>query len=194
MSPITHFLTGWALANSAGLSPRERMIVTIAGVIPDIDSLGLIAELGTRGSERPMLWWSEYHHVLGHNLGFALLIGVLAFGLSKRRGITMVLALLSFHLHLLGDLIGARGPDGEQWPIPYMLPFSEAWRLAWSGQWPLNAWPNMLLTACLMGLALYVAWRRGYSPLEMVSKRADQAVVQALRRRFPFQGKAGDTA
>ncbi len=28
-----------------------------------------------------------------------------------------LLVLFSFHLHLLGDLVGARGPDGDQWPI-----------------------------------------------------------------------------
>jgi len=49
----------------------------------------------------------------------------------------------------------------------------------------LNAWPNFVLTALTLGLAFYWAWQRGYSPLEMVSGRADRAFVQALRRRFP---------
>ena len=36
MSPITHFLAGWALANTTELNPRERMLVSVAGVIPDL--------------------------------------------------------------------------------------------------------------------------------------------------------------
>ena len=32
---------------------------------------------------------------------------------------------------------------------------------------------------------LVLAWRNGYSPLEMVSQRADRAFVAALRQRFP---------
>jgi len=33
-------------------------------------------------------------------------------------------------------------------------------------------------------VTLYLAWARGYSPVEMVSERADREFVAALRRRF----------
>jgi hypothetical protein len=95
-----------------------------------------------------------------------------------------LLALLAFHIHLLCDLAGARGPDGHQWPIPYFLPFSNHWQLTWQGQWAINAWPNILFTMLLLGITFYVAWQRGYSPLELVSKKADAAFVSAIRRRF----------
>lgn len=185
MSPITHFLTGWAVASAAELNRRERMMVALAGVIPDVDGAGLVAEVLTRHSTHPLNWWSEYHHVLGHNLGFALLVAVLAGAFARRRGLTAFLVFASFHLHLVGDLIGARGPEGEQWPIPYLLPFSRAWELTWSGQWALNAWPNIVLTAILLALALRLAWKRGYSPLEIISRRLDECVVKTLRSRFP---------
>jgi hypothetical protein len=54
MSPITHFFTGWVLSNSANLSRRERALVTAAGVVPDIDGLGIIAEVLTR---TPRIRW-----------------------------------------------------------------------------------------------------------------------------------------
>jgi len=31
---------------------------------------------------------------------------------------------------------------------------------------------------------LMLAWKRGYSPLEMISKKADTAFVDTLRRKF----------
>jgi hypothetical protein len=186
MSPVTHFLLGWVAANSANLNRRERAAVAIAGVIPDIDGLGLVAEIATRNSARPLMWWSEYHHVLGHNIGFCLLITAVAFALATKRWLTAALVCLSFHLHLVCDLIGARGPDGDQWPIPYLSPFSSAWQWTWSGQWALNAWPNLLITAVALGITLHLARKRGYSPLEMVSSRADKVVVETLRRRFPL--------
>ena len=34
MSPVTHFLTGWVLANSAGLERRDRALVTLSVVVP----------------------------------------------------------------------------------------------------------------------------------------------------------------
>jgi len=159
----------------------------VAGIAADADGLGFIAEELTRGWDRPLLWWTDYHHVLGHNIGFGLLMAVVSFGVATKRWKTAALVFLGFHLHLLADLVGARGPDGYQWPIPYLLPFSNAWQLAWQGQWALNAWPNFLITGAALVVTFYLAWRLGYSPLEMISASADKAFVETLRRRFPFR-------
>jgi inner membrane protein len=190
MSPITHLLTSWAIANSTGLARRDRALVTLAGVVPDIDGLGVIAEIATKNSTNALYWWSNYHHVLCHNIGFGLFLLVAVVLLSVRRWKTAALALLVFHLHVLGDIVGARGPDGNQWPIAYLLPFSNRWQLTWEGQWALNAWPNMLITALVLAVTLYLTWKRGHSPLEMVSKRADSVFVATLRRRFGGPGES----
>jgi hypothetical protein len=184
MHPVTHFLTGWMVANAADLSNRDRMIVALVGTAPDIDGIGIVVELATRGAGDPALWYSNYHHVLGHNIGFATLCSVIAFGLARRRWVTALLAFLAVHVHLLGDLLGSGAADGYPWPIPFLAPFSDAWQLAWSGQWPLSSWQNNLITAVLMAVTLYLAWRRGFSPLGLVSERADRVFVGTLRARF----------
>jgi inner membrane protein len=184
MSPVTHFFTGWVFANSFDLKRRDRALVTLACAAPDIDGLGIIPELLTRNAAHPLLWFSLYHHSL-HNLAFALVIAALAFALAARKWKTGLLALLSFHIHLFEDVLGSRGPDGYQWPIPYLAPFSSSLRLVWRDQWGLNAWQNVLITIVLLLITLWLAWRRGFSPLEMVSARADTALVAALRRRYP---------
>jgi inner membrane protein len=94
------------------------------------------------------------------------------------------LALLSFHIHLFEDLLGSRGPDGDQWPIPYLRPFSSELQLTWTGQWMLNSWPNYLITLALLLVTFWLAWYREFSPLEMISKKADVEFVAALRHRF----------
>lgn len=190
MSPVTHFLLGWMVANSTELDRRERAVVALAGVAPDLDGLGIIPEVLTRNSAHPLRWFSDYHHELGHNLAFALVVSAIAFAVATRRWKTAALAFLSFHLHLLGDLAGARGPDGYQWPIPYLAPFAERWLWSWDGQWALNAWPNFLLTGVCLLATFYLAWKRGYSPIEIVSPRADAAFVAALRSRFPLRSPA----
>jgi len=43
-----------------------------------------------------------------------------------------LLAFVSFHLHLAEDILGSRGPDGYQWPIRYLKPFSQAAEFAFS--------------------------------------------------------------
>jgi len=182
MSPVTHFFTGWVFANCFDLGRRDRAIITLACVIPDIDGLGIIPELLTRNTDHPLLWFSEYHHSL-HNLSFALLIGATAFALGTQRWKTFLLSFLSFHLHLFEDVLGSRGPDGYQWPIVYLAPFSSL-TLTWHGQWGLNAWPNVLITVVLLLITLCVAWYRGFSPVEIFSAKADRSVVAALRRGY----------
>jgi hypothetical protein len=183
MSPITHFLTGWVFANCAKLGQRERTLVTLSCVAPDMDGLGIIPELLTRNSAHPLLWFTLYHHK-SHTLAFALVVGAAAFALARQKWKTALLALLSFHIHLFEDVIGSRGPDGYQWPIPYLEPFSSSVQLAWHGEWKLNAWPNVAITAALLVTTFWLAWRRGFSPLEMISAWADRAFVCALRQRF----------
>lgn len=184
MNPASHFLISWTVANTADIPRRDRTLVTLAGVIPDIDGIGIIAELLTENTSMPLIWYSKYHHVLGHHLGMGLVLAAVVFAVSIRRWVCAVLAVIAFHLHLLGDLIGSRGPDGYQWPIPYFFPFSTDWTLTWQGQWGLNAWPNILLSLLALALTLYIAWKRGRSPLEMISLSADTALVAGLRKRF----------
>lgn len=183
MSPATHLLASWMVANFAQ-NRRDRTIITAAGLAPDLDGMGIIPELLTRGTMHPLPWFTEYHHVLGHNLGFALVVAAIAAVIAGQRLQTAIWAFVAFQLHLFCDLIGARGPEGYQWPIPFLSPFSDKMQLVWPGQWALNAWPNFVITIALLFAALVLAVRRGFSPVEMVSQKADGMVVAALRQRF----------
>jgi len=184
MSPITHLLISWVVADATQLEKKDRAIVTVAGIAPDVDAFGIVVEALTRNSDHPLTWWTDYHHVIGHNLSFGLIVAVASFALATKRWKTAALAFLTFHLHLLCDVIGAKGPEGYQWPVPYFYPFSE-WQWTWDGQWQLNAWPNFVITGLVLGITFYWAWKRGHSPVELVSATADKAFVETLRRRVP---------
>lgn len=106
MNPITHALTGWSLAScQSSLAPRERAWVVAAALAPDLDGLGIVVELATRNTAEPLYWWSEYHHVLGHNLLFAVLLAGAAWAFT-RRWIVTALVFAAVHVHLLCDLLG----------------------------------------------------------------------------------------
>lgn len=190
MSPITHALLGWCLAESVpGLGHRERALIVIASVAPDADGLGIVAELATRDTSHPLLWFSELHHLLAHNLLFAVIVAVACVIAARVRPLVVgAFAFIAVHLHFLCDLAGSRGPDGYQWPIPYLFPFRSTPQLSWSGQWALNAWPNMALTASLLAASIALAVSRGYSPLVLVAPGTDRKVVAALRARFQRGG------
>lgn len=184
MSPGAHLLASWILAERCGLARRERRLVALAGVIPDVDGLGLIVDLAAGLRHRFTDYYGTYHHVLGHNLSAALLISAAVGALARsRRWRTAGLVLMTFHLHLVCDLAGSRGPDGYAWPIHYLYPFSSRGIWVWSGQWELNAWPNLLLLATFFFGAVALAARRGYSFLEVISPGLDRAVFEALARR-----------
>ena len=184
MNPITHLLSGWAVTLPFDLERRDRAWIVFASIAPDLDSLVLIGDIVRGRAADDLELWTRWHHVLGHNIGAVILLAGACFLTAKRRPLTPLLAVLAMHLHILMDIIGARGPDGYQWPIPYLLPFSRAWQGAVPWQWAINAWPNILLTLVLLAIALFWAWKRGSSPLMLLSRRADEALVGALRGRF----------
>lgn len=64
MSPVTHFLTGWVLAELTPLTRGERALVTLSCVAPDIDGLGVVADYLTRNSPHHLQWFDAYHHSL----------------------------------------------------------------------------------------------------------------------------------
>ncbi len=184
MNPITHALTGWALALAPDLERRDRGLLVLASVAPDLDALGAVGDLVQGRPLDSFELYAAWHHVIGHNLLFAVAASVACLLAARRKLLVGAFALAAVHLHLLADVVGSRGPDGSQWEVPYLLPSSDAWQLAVSWQWALNAWPNVMLTLALLAVALYAAWARGDSPVELFSQRANCAVVATLRRRF----------
>ena len=186
MSPITHGMIGWLTANiSPHLNRREQILVVAAGVVPDLDGLGIIAQFFTSDASDPLFWYFRYHHVLLHNLFFSLLLAAMAFSLAVRRWLTTGLVCLSFHLHLVADLVGSRGSSPEDlWPIHYLFPFADTGQLSWNGAWELVSWQNYLVTVAALLFIIALAVKRGYSPLVLFLPRVDQKVVAALRGRF----------
>jgi len=45
MSPITHLIGSWLVASVVTDHPRDRKLVTLAGILPDADGLGLLVDM-----------------------------------------------------------------------------------------------------------------------------------------------------
>lgn len=169
MSPIVHAELSW-LTGVRLPSRRDRLLVTLAGVIPDADGLTLLL-----GEEQ----YSRWHHVVTHGLVAAVAFAALFALLAERKAAVGALALVAFHLHLLCDLAGS----GPGWPLTYLWPFTRE-ELSWSGQWDLASWQNSVIGLGATLLVLACAVWFGRTAVELFSLRADRAVVTALRRRF----------
>ena len=48
MSPATHFFMSWVIAAKTTDNPRDCRLVTLAGILPDLDGLGLIPDVASR--------------------------------------------------------------------------------------------------------------------------------------------------
>jgi hypothetical protein len=184
MSPVTHLLASWLVAAKTTDNPRDCRLVTLAGLLPDADGLGLAVDLANHalGHDTSFLYYSRYHHFLLHGVFGGVLIAAALACFAWRRGRVALLALGVFHLHLLCDFVGSRGPAPEDlWPIFYLGPFSKEWMWFWRGQWALDSWPNRLLAVALLASTLWLAVRQGHSVVGVFSRRADQVFVNVLR-------------
>lgn len=184
MNIITHALVGWCAGQRLLADRRDMLLVTAGSVAPDIDGLGVLA--GLVSPDLGLDWFSRYHHALTHNLVSGVVATIALGAVARDRLRTAAWVFVLFHLHLLCDVVGSRGPDGEQWPVPWLYPFSDRATLVWSGQWEVNAWPNLLFTVWLLALFLKQARDQGFSPIWYLSARADAAFVATLRHRFPL--------
>jgi ABC-type cobalamin transport system permease subunit len=169
VNPIVHAELSW-LGTFRLAQRRDRLLVTLAGVLPDLDGLTLLF-----GEEV----YGKWHHVVTHGVVAAVLITAVLTAFARERLRVAALAFAMFHLHLLCDLAGS----GPGWPITYPWPFSLR-ELSWSGQWNLASWQNTLigLGATLGVLGCAVPLKR--TMVELFSARADAKVVGAVRARW----------
>ena len=48
VSPITHLLGSWLIASVTTDNPRDRKLVTLAGILPDADGFGMLADIAVQ--------------------------------------------------------------------------------------------------------------------------------------------------
>lgn len=186
MSPIAHFIGSWLVAAATVKNPGDRRLVTLAGVLPDLDGLGMLADVAkslVTGQEATFVYYQRFHHLWLHGWPGALLVAATLACPGQQRWRVALWCLVTFHLHLLCDLLGSRGPSpAELWPICYGEPLFRHPVWFWKGQWRLDGWQNTLIFLALFGTALCVTVKRVYSFVEVVSRRMDGVFVGVLRK------------
>lgn len=184
MNPETHLLASWVLGAKTTTNARDCRLVALAGILPDLDGLGLLVDAGARlFAEKKTLFYAHYHHYLLHGFFGAVVLTLLLTCFARQRWRVALLCLVVIHLHLLCDFVGSRGPSPEDlWPIFYQGPFDKDPMWIWKGQWRLDAWPNRILSVGLFAWALWLAVRLGYSFVGVFSARLDRTFIRVLRK------------
>ena len=186
MTPLTHLVGSWLVASATTNNPRDRKLVTLAGVLPDADGLGMLADFAkswVTGKECTFAYYQQYHHLLLHGWPGAILVSGLLTLFARQRWRVLGLCLLTYHLHLLCDLVGSRGPTpGDLWPICYSEPLFRHPIWFWRHQWALDGWQNQTLFGVIFAISFWVAVKKGCSFVEVLGTRLDGVFVGVLRK------------
>ena len=185
MSPITHLFASWLVAVKTTADPRDCRLVALAGLAPDLDGMPIVVDIANRviNHTEGFPLYFKYHHWYGHGIFAAVLISAALAYFARDRWRVFGLAFLVFHLHLLCDLLGSRGPGPDDvWPIVYLGPFSHRWSFTWSGQWWLEGWQNRLITVALLMPVLWMASTREDSVVGVLNRKADAVFTKTMRK------------
>ena len=187
----SHLIISWFTAEAAGLrSSRDRRIVALSGLAPDIDVLAYLGAIVYFGFDKELAFehvWQVVHHRYTHGLGFVLLTGIVTFIVASRGTMpsemafrqvarVVVFSMIASIVHIFCDVVGG----GPTWPVYPLWPVSDfGWAVNWS--WTLADWPNtVILFLCLAGMMLY-AKKSGRSVMESLNYNLDRWFVTIIQ-------------
>jgi hypothetical protein len=161
MSPLTHLLIAWIVANIFSLNLKERRFCMIMGVIADIDGVFTLFSQDL---------FIKYHHTLGHWLVFGIPLALIFTVLSENKKSSFGAYSLAFSLHLIADIVGSG------WQVHPFMPLVNT---------GFSAYPTLSVEmiysvinpAVFIGvvlISLYILFKQRRTPLEFVSKRWDR--------------------
>lgn len=187
MSPGQHFIISWVTANTVKLDRKSRIYITLSGLLPDIDGVGYIFDKIGNYFGSHTGYYEQFHHIYCHNVFFGLSLAIIVFFSCSKKYSVFLLSFVAFNLHIICDIAGARGPDGDQWPISYFYPLLPDIQLVWSGQWELSSWINSIIGVIFFVIALIIARYRHVTFFELFSKRIEIIVCKTAKDRGYFK-------
>ena len=176
MSPLTHLLIAWLIANLVATDARTRRLALIAGTIPDIDGFPVLFNQDL---------FLSMHHTFAHTLVFGIAVSSILALFVKKRGLGFATFICGFGAHLSADLVGS-------WGIPAFAPFFST-ALSTSSFLPSDIDYSLLflsvMIVVLAGTVAVLVWKKR-TPVEFLSARWDTVMVGFIT--LPFTSRCYD--
>ena len=168
MLPPTHLLSGWCFSNLLKLTPKERLFCMLAATFSDLDGIGIIISQKI---------YMAYHHIIGHNVFFGLVLSAVLTFFSRHKIKSFIFYLFLFHIHLIMDSWGS----GPEWSIYYLWPFSN-WTICNKYVWDFNSWQNSAVGICFITWTFLIVFFQKRTPLELLKPSLDKQFVDIAGR------------
>jgi hypothetical protein len=164
MLPLVHGLLAWFLAVVILKNVNDRRLVIVAGVAPDLDGIFMLFNQDL---------YYQFHHTFAHSYVFGIMMALTAGVLGIKKKKVFIVAVGTFSLHLITDIIGAT------WAVYPLYPFSNLGLtigiyLSYDVIYQFINPPVLLLSLVTV---ICVAYFKEFSPVEFISEKLDKTIV-----------------
>src|SRR5215471_15125115 len=99
MSPITHLLASWLVAAKTTDNPRDCRLVTLAGLLPDLDGMGIAVDIVRNSIKGTDVYpfYVKYHHWYRHGIFAAVMVSAALACFARQRWRVFGMAFVVFH-------------------------------------------------------------------------------------------------
>ena len=197
MNPLNHLQYGWLIANLKDYDLRERRLIMLASILPDLDGLpmALAPILNVLGlSALDLDRMQSLHHTFGHNIFFAAIASIILAALARKRRLDIFLVCAAtVLLQIVIDNV-----TSDTWPIMYFWPlskfdFSPGNFTSWPYLHLLTVWIIQgTLSVFIWTLTVVIYLRTKRTFLELVSTNLDRLLTDFIA--LPFQKSCSQCA
>ena len=140
----------------------------LAATFSDLDGIGIIISQKI---------YMAYHHIIGHNVFFGLVLSAVLTFFSRHKIKSFIFYLFLFHINLIMDSWGS----GPEWSIYYLWPFSN-WTICNKYVWDFNSWQNSAVGICFITWTFLIVFFQKRTPLELLKPSLDKQFVDLAGR------------
>ena len=188
MSPLTHWQVGALLANVRDYNLRERRLIMLAALAPDVDGVFIFFmspdKNGLCLGQGP--WFEALHHTFGHSVFYCLAVALgLALYNRGRRLELFLVCLFSSSLQLVLDIV----TNDSTWEHPLFWPLAYRFRVGDYIHWSylntfLASWMQYSLMAIIFAGIVVLYLKKGRTFLELISVRLDVFLTNFIALPF----------
>lgn len=175
MDPFSHYMVAYAAGRKADISVNKMRAITLAGVIPDVDSVSIVFGIEA---------FKNFHGGPVHSILVGMILALViasGFYLYTRENV-LLWSIIGVFFHLLLDIPNTLNYEMAQDGLRYLWPFSD-YRIALQNVVPNPELWHLLIISIIFGLSMVYfvilarkdeyPWRIWFDEKKLFGKKED---------------------